>query len=50
MHRNNKLYLSVIIFLIPPIIVSIIILTVKIPTSDLKNIINSNNDLSECYL
>ena len=49
MNRNNKIYLSIIIFIIPLIVLPIIILTVKIPTSDLKNIINSNNDLSECY-
>ena len=49
MNRNNKLYLSIIIFIIPLIVLPIIILTVKIPTSDLKNIINSDNDLSECY-
>ena len=49
MNRNNKLYLSIIIFIIPLIVLPIIILTVKIPTSDLKDIISSNNDLSECY-
>ena len=49
MNRNNKLYLSIIIFIIPLIVLPIIILTVKIPTSDLKNIISSDNDLSECY-
>ena len=49
MNRNNKIYLSIIIFIIPLIVLPIIILTVKIPTSDLKDIISSNNDLSECY-
>ena len=49
MNRNNKIYLSIIIFIIPLIVLPIIILTVKIPTSDLKNIISSDNDLSECY-
>ena len=50
LHRNNKLYLSIIIFMIPPIVLSAIILSARIKASNLENIISSPEPiLSECY-
>ena len=50
--RDNICYLTVIIFMIPLIVLSAIILCVKIKTSNLKRIINSstrNSSNAYCY-
>ena len=48
--RNSKAYLSIILFIIPIIVLSAVILSVKIETSNLKNIISSHDKFSsECY-
>jgi len=51
LNNNNKYYLSIIIFMIPIIVLSIIILSVKIKTSNLESIISSpvQKNASLCY-
>ena len=50
LHENNIRYLSTIIFMIPPIILSFIILSINIKTSNLESIIKSSDDFSgECF-
>ena len=50
LHGNNIRYLSTIIFMIPPIVLSSIILSINIKTSNLEYIINSSDEFSsECY-
>ena len=50
MHKNNICYLTTIIFMIPLIVLSSIILSVNIKTSNLETIIYSSDEISsECY-
>ena len=50
LNRNNICYLSIILFIIPPIVFSAIILSVKIKASNLESIISSPEQISsECY-
>ena len=47
---NGKVYLTTIIFMIPLIILSVIILSINIKTSNLESIISSPDQISsECY-
>ena len=50
MHKNNICYLTTIIFMLPLIVLSSIILSVNIKTSNLETIIYSSDEISsECY-
>ena len=50
LNRNNICYLTIILFIIPPIVLSAIILSVKIKASNLECIISSPEQISsECY-
>ena len=50
LNTNNKLYFTIIIFMIPPIVLSSIILSVKIKTANLESIISSHEQFSSlCY-
>ena len=50
LNKPNILYLTVILFMIPPIVLSFIILSVKIKISNLQSIINSlGKNIPPCY-